>query len=137
MFSYVRMSDGGPSRYQGPRSEVSILADVALRVFGSDCKVDFAELKSHAAIRDLIARIVPGYENMMGMNETKEEFHVQGRSFTDYSFPTPDGKATFHAPPLPQPELNVDQLRQCGLKGNSTASSTTKTTYIEVRKGVT
>lgn len=111
MFSYVRMSDGGPSRYEGPRSEVSILADLALKVFGRECKVDFAALKSHAAIRELIAELVPGYENMMGMNDNKQEFHVQGRSFADYSFPTPDGKATFHAPPLPKPQLRVDQLR--------------------------
>ena len=72
MFSFVRMSDGGAARFEGPRSEVSILSDVAERVFGDDSKVDFGELQNHAAIRNLIGELVPGYEGMMGMEESKE-----------------------------------------------------------------
>ncbi len=111
MFSYVRVSDGGPARVDGPRSEVSILADLALQVLGSGCKVDFERLKSHAAIRELIAELVPGYESMMGMDETKKEFHVSGRAIEDFKFPTDNGKAKFHAPPLPKPEFAEDELR--------------------------
>ncbi|MCR9201813.1 MAG: FdhF/YdeP family oxidoreductase [Planctomycetaceae bacterium] len=111
MFSYVRMSDGGAARMPGSRSEVSILAEVGQRVFGGDCKVDFEKLQSHAAIRELIAGLVPGYESMMGMDESKEEFHVTGRAVADYNFPTASGKAKFHAPALPSLRIQDDQLR--------------------------
>jgi len=111
MFSYVRLSDGGPARFVGPRSEVSILADVAASVFGQDSKVDFESLKSHAAIRDLIGELVPGYEAMLGMDESKKEFHVAGRTPVDYEFPTETGKATFHAIPLPASRCKEDELR--------------------------
>ncbi len=29
MFSYVRLSDGGPRRHEGPRSEIEIIAELA------------------------------------------------------------------------------------------------------------
>src|SRR5262249_20727505 len=35
MFSLVRMSDGGPQRHVGPRSEIHIIADLAHRVLGA------------------------------------------------------------------------------------------------------
>lgn len=111
MFSFVRLSDGGAARFPGPRSEVSVLADVGRRVFGTDCRVDFEKLQSHAAIRDLIADLVPGYESMMGIDQSKKEFHVKGRAVADYSFPTPNGKARFHAPKPPEERVAVDQLR--------------------------
>jgi hypothetical protein len=34
MFSYIRLSDGGQRRHVGPRSEVEIIADLAIRVLG-------------------------------------------------------------------------------------------------------
>jgi len=33
MFNYVRLSDGGPPRHQGPESEVEVIATIAQRVF--------------------------------------------------------------------------------------------------------
>ena len=33
MFNYVRLSDGGPRRHAGPRSEVDVIASIAERVF--------------------------------------------------------------------------------------------------------
>lgn len=111
MFSYVRLSDGGAPRYPGPRSEVSILADLAEQVLGSDCAVNFEDLKSHAAIRKLIAELVPGYEGMMGIDEEKTEFHVTGRAVEEYQFPTDTGKAKFHAPDLPQPTFEDNEFR--------------------------
>ena len=111
MFSYVRLSDGGPARFAGPRSEVSILADLATVVFGHDSEVNFEALKSHSAIRDLIGELVPGYEAMLGMDESKKEFHVDGRTPVDYEFPTETGKATFHAIPLPASRCQENELR--------------------------
>ena len=34
MFSYVRLSDGGPRRHDGPRSEIQIVANLGQRVLG-------------------------------------------------------------------------------------------------------
>ncbi|MEQ9410782.1 MAG: FdhF/YdeP family oxidoreductase [Fuerstiella sp.] len=111
MFSYVRLSDGGAARMEGPRSEVSVLAEVASRVLGPDCPVDFNSLQNHAAIRSLIADLVPGYEAMSGIEDTKQEFHVAGRAVDHYQFPTESGKARFHAPALPRRELAEHEFR--------------------------
>ncbi|HIK96178.1 MAG TPA: FdhF/YdeP family oxidoreductase [Planctomycetes bacterium] len=111
MFSYVRLSDGGPARFDGPRSEVSVLSDVAQRVFGPDGGVDFERLKSHAALRELIGELVPGYEEMTGINDDKQEFHVTGRAIEQYNFPTESGKARFHSPPLPERVFAQDEFR--------------------------
>ncbi len=111
MFSYVRMSDGGPARFEGPRSEVSVLSTIAGRLFGRNSKVDFESLTSHAAIRDLIGELVPGYEDILGMDVAKREFHVRGRTPVNFKFPTESGKATFHSIPLPASRCNEDELR--------------------------
>ena len=111
MFSFVRLSDGGSARFRGPRSEVSILAEAGQHVFGPECRVDFKSLQNHAAIRDLIGELVPGYERMMGIDDTKKEFHVTGRAVEEYNFPTETGKAKFHSPKLPSPKFTSDEFR--------------------------
>ncbi|HCO22952.1 MAG TPA: histidine kinase, partial [Gimesia maris] len=111
MFSYVRMSDGGKSRYVGPRSEVSILAAIGQKLFAGDNRIDWKKLESHSAIRELIADLIPGYENMHQTIESNKEFHVAGRAVAEYKFPTESGKAKFHAIPLPDISTDEDQLR--------------------------
>ena len=54
MFNYVRLSDGGRPRHPGPRSETSIIADVALGVLGRDGLFDWRLMKEHASIRQAI-----------------------------------------------------------------------------------
>lgn len=102
MFSYVRMSDGGKALYAGPRSEVEILAKIAQQALPANGPVDFKELESHSALRKLIAKLVPGYEEMMGLETQKREFYVKGRAVEEYRFPTESGRAKFHAPVLPE-----------------------------------
>lgn len=111
MFSFVRLSDGGNARFPGPRSEVSVLSELATRTLGSDSPVDFASLQEHRKIRELIGELVPGYEDMLGIDETREEFHVRGRALSDYQFPTDSGKARFHCPTLPQHEFGEEEFR--------------------------
>lgn len=123
MFSYVRYSDGGSARYPGPRSEVSILADLGSRVFDGNCPVDFETLKSHAAIRQLIGELVPGYEQLSGQGDRKDEFHVPGRTVQGYQFPTPDGKATFHAVPLPDAKFGEDEFRMMTVRSEGQFNS--------------
>ncbi len=111
MFSYVRMSDGGPSRHNNARSEVSILAEIGQKIFAGDNRLDWSKLQSHQAIRELIADLIPGYEDLKSIASTKKEFHVPGRAVLDYKFPTKSGKAKFHPTELPSHHLSSGQLR--------------------------
>lgn len=131
MFSYVRRSEGGRSRFSktgrhgvsnkavgvvatadrptttqtrqeaGPRSEVSILADIGRELFPEGSPVDWDELHSHAAIRQLISELVPEYAPIRQVDDSRDEFHVPGRAIEEYRFPRPGGKAKFHVVPLP------------------------------------
>ncbi len=101
MFSFVRMSEGGPARHEGPMGEVRVIAGLAARVLGSE-PVDFGALEEHANIRAAIAAIVPGYEAIGTMDVTKKEFAVEGRTRHAPVFGTATGKARFHAPPIPE-----------------------------------
>ncbi|WP_437205643.1 FdhF/YdeP family oxidoreductase [Planctomicrobium sp. SH664] len=112
MFSFVRLSEGGPARFSGPRSEVSLLTEIARRVLGEDGPVNWKELESHQAIRELIADMIPGLEPIRDIGKTKQEFHIPGRSLPTPTFPTPSGKAKFHAVSIPAAvELGPNQLR--------------------------
>jgi molybdopterin-dependent oxidoreductase alpha subunit len=101
MFSYVRLSEGGAARYPGPRSEVSVLADTARRVLGADGLVRWRDLESHQRIRSLIADLIPGFEPLADIDRSRKEFHIAGRYFDRPHFPTPSGRARFHAVRLP------------------------------------
>ncbi len=93
MFSYVRLSEGGPPRYSGPRSEVSILTRLAQSIAAGNGAIDWSELESHAAIRSLISDLIPDYEPLREIDASRQEFHLAGRAISEYHFPTPSGKA--------------------------------------------
>ncbi len=101
MFSYVRLSEGGAARYPGPRSEVSVLADLGRRLLGADGPVNWAELESHERIRKLMAELIPGLEPLADIDRTRAEFHIAGRRLDTPTFPTASGKAQFQAVALP------------------------------------
>jgi anaerobic selenocysteine-containing dehydrogenase len=78
-------------------------------------------MSSHAALRELMADLIPGYEGLKTIDATRQEFHVPGRAVRDYQFPTPTGRARFHVVPLPEPpppaadnELTLLTLRSEG-----------------------
>jgi molybdopterin-dependent oxidoreductase alpha subunit len=102
MFNYVRLSDGGPLRYDGPRAETDIIADVAQRVIGSRSPVNWAEMRRHQRIRQAIAATIPGYDKVGRIDESKEEFHIGGRTFREPKFATDSGRAAFHVVHLPR-----------------------------------
>ena len=126
MFNYIRMSDGGPQRHPGTRSEIEVIASIAEGVLGdlasaesgmgngesrnaSDSPLpthhsplDWSALRSTAQIRQAIARIVPGFEKMADIDQTKQEFHIGGRTFHEPRFATPDGRARMHTHELPK-----------------------------------
>lgn len=112
MFSFVRLSDGGPARYAGPRSEVSVLTTLGRLVLSGQTAIDWKKLESHDAIRQLIAELIPGYEPVASISQTRKEFHIAGRQLSERTFPTASGKARFHAIELPEPpDASGRQLR--------------------------
>jgi anaerobic selenocysteine-containing dehydrogenase len=112
MFNYVRLSDGGPARHQGPRSEVSILASIGRRTLGDDGPLDWRCAEDHSHIRRLIAAVIPGYQEVGDIDASKAEFHIPGRVLHAPRFDTPGGRALFKAHPIPsRPSLAANQLR--------------------------
>ncbi len=113
MFNYVRLSDGGPARHEGPRPEVDIVADLATRTIGDKGPLRWQQLKDTNEIRRLIADLVPGFEAIKDVGKTKKEFVVEGRLMHEAKFPTATGKARFHAHPIPAKsrELKPRQLK--------------------------
>ena len=107
MFSFVRLSDGGRPRHHtadpqsGPRAEVAIIADVARRVLGAGGPVDWLSMAHTSTIRQAIARIVPGLEQIADIERTKREFSIPGRALDQPGFPTADGRATLFVHDLP------------------------------------
>ncbi|MCL4210713.1 MAG: FdhF/YdeP family oxidoreductase [Phycisphaerales bacterium] len=114
MFNFVRLSDGGPRRLDGPRSEVEIIAELARRTFAALAErasgdggrrdlgdVDFDHLRDHGAIRQAISATVPGYAPIGAIDSSKREFHVQGRVFHEPVFATDSRKARFHPVAIP------------------------------------
>lgn len=102
MFSFVRLSDGGPRRYEGPRSEVSLLTHLGQKVLDQNSPIDWKNLERHDSIRELIGELIPGYESITDIGRTKKEFHIPERHVVSTSFPTPSGKAKFHAVAIPK-----------------------------------
>ena len=101
MFNFVRLSDGGKARHSGPRSEGRIISDIASRVL-KESSVKWDEFQPNTNVRNLIGKIIPGFEKMSKIDQTKEEFHISGRILHSPKFPTTDGRATFAICPLPQ-----------------------------------
>jgi molybdopterin-dependent oxidoreductase alpha subunit len=110
MFNFVRLSDGGPPRHDGPRSEVSVIASLGRQVLGN-APVNWRDLESHARIRALIAELVPGLEGLADIDRTRREFHIPGRRLDTPAFPTASGRARFHAIPLPAGRVENGTLR--------------------------
>jgi molybdopterin-dependent oxidoreductase alpha subunit len=107
MFSFVRLSDGGTPRHRttdpqsGPRAEVAIIADLAMRVLGAGGPVDWRAMAHTSTIRQAIARVVPGLEQLADIDRTKREFSIPGRALDRPGFPTADGRARLFVHDLP------------------------------------
>ncbi len=100
MFNFVRLSDGGICRLKSVRPESDILCDLAQRLMPGS-PIDFHAFKQHRTIREAIAKIVPGMEDLADIDVAKREFHVRGRLLHTPRFNTLDGKAAFMTRPLP------------------------------------
>jgi molybdopterin-dependent oxidoreductase alpha subunit len=104
MFNYVRLSDGGPARHPGPKSEVEIIATLAgesALAGGPPSPIDWSALRNTSNIRAAISQIVPGFEDLANIDRTKKEFQISGRTFHQAKFATSDGRAQLHSHDLP------------------------------------
>ena len=100
MFNFVRLSDGGVERLDNVKSEVDILASLGERLVDSDT-FDFNQFKTHNTIRKVIAKTIPGMQEIEHIDIAKKEFHIRGRLMHTPTFNTPDGKASFVVRSLP------------------------------------
>lgn len=114
MFNFVRLSDGGPARLQGPRSEVQVIAELAEAVLGGTAAgsaIHWRSMQDTGKIREAIAKVVPGFEEIAKIEESKHEFQIDGRTFHQPQFATPNGKARIHTHELPPLRGDEGQLR--------------------------
>ena len=111
MFNYVRLSDGGPRRLEGPRSEVEVIAQIAECVLADTTTIDWKSMQDTGRIRSAISKVVPGYDKIADIGETKEEFQIEGRTFHRPTFATPSGRAVLHLHDLPDLQGGGEQLR--------------------------
>jgi molybdopterin-dependent oxidoreductase alpha subunit len=119
MFNFVRFSDGGnPAASDEMRSEVEIIATLAGMVLPQG-PVDFGSLRDHRAIRAAIAAVVPGFEAMGAIDESRQEFQINARTLHAPTFATASGRA--HAAvtpvaywPLADGEFRLMTLRSEG-----------------------
>ena len=102
MFNFVRLSDGGSARHAGPRGEVHVIAELGRRILGESGPVDWKIMEDTGIIRDMIGQVVPGYDEIRKIDETKQEFQIEGRTFHQPRFPTKSGKAALHCHELPE-----------------------------------
>jgi molybdopterin-dependent oxidoreductase alpha subunit len=104
--NWVRLNEPGSTHLRGGQliSEVAFLAELAHRLHGSE-PIDWRRLQDPVYVRELIARTVPGYEAMAGIDASKREFEVSGRVLHEPRFPTATGRAQLAATPLPDLRL--------------------------------
>ena len=111
MFNYVRLSDGGPARHDGPRSEIAVIAELGAQLVGDVVPWDWHAMQATQRIRDAIAKVVPGWEAIGRIDATRQEFQIDGRTLHTPRFPTSSGRARLHRHALPPLEGDPHQLR--------------------------
>lgn len=110
MFSFVRLSDGGPRRHEGPRSEVETIATIAQEVLGDEGPIDWSSMQAHKSIRQAIGAVIPGYEKINQIDDTKQEFQIDGRILHQPRFATESGKAKMFPVKIPAVTRQPKQL---------------------------
>ena len=104
--NWVRLNEPGRTHLRSGqlRSEVELLAELAHRLLG-ESPIQWRRLHDSAYVRELIARTVPGYGPMAGIDASRREFEVQGRVLHQPRFATASGRARLAPTPLPDLSL--------------------------------
>ncbi|MFL3655179.1 MAG: FdhF/YdeP family oxidoreductase [Halioglobus sp.] len=113
MFNFVRLSDGGISRIDNARSEVSIISALGKGLVDKNLPAEksfsFEAFGSHERIRDAIAKTIPGMEDLKDIGVAKEEFYVRNRLLHAPHFNTENKRATFQIQAIPQPKDDTNE----------------------------
>ncbi|MBE7732288.1 FdhF/YdeP family oxidoreductase [Devosia faecipullorum] len=120
MFNFVRLSDGGIERIGSVRPESWILGQLGKRILPHS-PIDFTAFSGHARIRDAIAAIVPGMEELADIDVAKREFHIRNRVLHVPEFGTMDGKGHFVVTPIP--ERHEDRLMLASVRSEGQFNS--------------
>lgn len=112
--NFVRLNEAGKTHLPPANlvAEVDFLIELASRLYG-ETPVNWRRLKDTRYIRQLIAQTIPGYEAIGQIDETRQEFTISGRIFTEPDFPTPSGKA--HMQPTSLPYLSLPDPKDLGM----------------------
>jgi len=105
MFSFIRLSEGGPARYFGPRSEVKIISEIAEKVLSTD-PLPWDKFGKTKNIRQVMGEVIPGFDAIKDIDATGKEFHIEGRILHNPKFPISGGKANFKVCPIPAVRKN-------------------------------
>ncbi|GGW68180.1 formate dehydrogenase [Streptomyces lucensis JCM 4490] len=93
------------------KSEPAIVCGLARRVLGERSVVPWEEFAhDYAAIRDRIARVIPGFEDFNARVARPGGFTLPHAPRDERRFPTATGKANFTAAPVEYPELPEGRL---------------------------
>lgn len=116
--NFVRMNDPGQTHLSDAHliAEVDFLTELAHRVL-DDSPVEWRRLQDTQYVRQLIAQIIPGFAKMAAIDQTQEEFTIEGRVFTQPQFPTVSGKASMFVTPLP--DLALPGFTEFGLPAST------------------
>ena len=104
--NFVRLNDEGQTHLKNADliAEVDFITELAHRIHG-EYPVNWRKLQDTKYVRQLISQTIPGFEKIATIDETKAEFTIGGRIFTEPNFPTPSGKATMQVNSLPSVQL--------------------------------
>lgn len=104
--NWVRLNEPGSThlKHADLTSEVVFLAELAQRIFGDE-PISWRQLQDPVYVRQLIARTVPGYQEIEQIDRAKREFEVKGRVFQRPCFATASGRAQLAPTPLPALQL--------------------------------
>ncbi|MEU3062261.1 FdhF/YdeP family oxidoreductase [Streptomyces subrutilus] len=92
-------------------SEPAIVARLARAVLGPASKTPWEEFEAdYAAIRDRIARVVPGFEDFNARVARPGGFRLPHAPRDERRFPTKTGKANFTAAPVEYPRVPAGRL---------------------------
>ena len=105
MFSFIRLSEGGPARYFGPRSEIKIISEIAEKVLSND-PLPWDKFGKTKNTRQLISEVIPGFDALKNIDKMGKEFHIKGRTLHNSEFPVSGGKANFKVCPIPAVRKN-------------------------------
>jgi molybdopterin-dependent oxidoreductase alpha subunit len=105
-------------------SEPAIVARLALATLGERTQVDWLRLiEDYDRIRDLIAQVVPGCENMNHKVRQKAGFYLPNAA-RENNYETKSGKANFTVSPLQPIHLGSDQFLLTTLRSHDQFNTT-------------